>query len=122
VWTMAEHDGQLFASTLPSGRVFAYSAGQQAMWGHSLSPGWHHVAAIKSANLLTLFVDGERVAQTPPFDARSYQVDTNQPLRLGTGTNGPLNGTLADVRIYRRALGREEIEALAKDKAKLPNE
>ncbi len=114
VWTMAEHDGQLFASTLPSGKVFAYSAGQQAVWGHSLSPGWHHVAAVKSANRLTLYVDGEQVAQTPPFDAASYAVDADQTLRLGTGTNGPLNGTLADLRVYRRAIGVTEVEALAK--------
>ena len=118
VWTMAEHDGQLFASTLPSGKVFAYSAGQQTMWGHSLSPGWHHVAAIKSANRLMLYVNGELVAQTPPFDATSYPVDTSQPLQLGTGTNGPLNGAMADVRIYRRALRSTEIAALAKQNPK----
>ena len=113
---MAEHDGQLFAGTLPSGKVFAYSAGQQIMWGHSLPPGWHHVTGVKSANRLTLFVDGELVARTPPFDASSYLVDADRTLQLGTGINGPLNGTLADVRIYRRALGVAEIEALAKIK------
>lgn len=118
VWTMAEHDGQLFAGTLPSGKVFAFSAGQQAMWGHSLSSGWHHVAAVKSANRLTLFVDGERVAQTPPFDMSSYLLDANRPLSLGTGINGPLNGKLAEVRIYRRALSVAEIEAFAKIKPK----
>ena len=69
---------------------------------------------IDSANRLTLFVDGERVAQTPLFDAKSYLVDANQPLRLGTGTNGPLNGALADVRIFRRTLNLTEIQALAK--------
>jgi dienelactone hydrolase len=114
VWTMAEHDGQLFASTLPSGKIFAYSAGQQASWGHTLTSGWHHVAAVKSADRLTLHVDGERVAQTPPFDAASYRLDTDQPLRLGTGANGPLNGTLADVRIFRRAIDGAEVAALSK--------
>jgi dienelactone hydrolase len=121
VWTMAEHDGQLFASTLPSGKIFAFSAGQQAAWGHSLSPGWHHIAAVKSANRLTLFVDGELVAQTPPFEAAGYQVDADQPLRLGTGENGPLNAALADVRIYRQALQPAEIEALTQAKPGLPN-
>ena len=95
VWTMAEQGGQLFASTLPSGKIYAFSAGRQGMWGHSLSPGWHHVAAVKSANRLTLFLDGEFVAHTPPFDAASYPLDADQPLRLGSGANGPLNGTLS---------------------------
>ncbi|WP_164101855.1 LamG-like jellyroll fold domain-containing protein [Candidatus Laterigemmans baculatus] len=113
VWTMAEHDGQAFASTLPSGKIFAYSAGQQAAWERSISPGWHAIAAVKSADRLTLYVDGKQVAQTPPFDAASFEVDADQPLRLGHGTNGPLSGELADVRIYRRALGVAEIAALA---------
>lgn len=116
VWTMAEHDGRLFASTLPSGKIFAFSAGQQAAWGHALSPGRHHIAAVKSADQLTLYLDGEFVAQTPPFDAASYQVDADRPLRLGTGVNGPANAPLSDVRIYRRALRRAEIETLANER------
>jgi outer membrane protein assembly factor BamB len=116
VWTMAEHEGQLFASTLPSGKIFAFSAGRQAASGQTLSPGWHHIAAVKSSDRLTLYLDGKVAAQTQAFDAASYQVDTEQPLRLGTGENGPLNGKLADVRIYRRALPLAEIEALAATK------
>jgi hypothetical protein len=58
-WTIAEHDGQVFCSTLPSGKVFAFSAGQQAAWGHSLSSAWHHVAAVKSAERLTRSGPGE---------------------------------------------------------------
>lgn len=76
------------------------------------------VTAVRTATRLTLFVDGECVAQTPTFDAARYVVDANQPLRLGTGTNGSLNGTLADVRVYRRAIGNAEVEALGKIKPK----
>jgi hypothetical protein len=63
-------------------------------------------------------VKAEHVAQTPPFAAASYSVDANQPLRLGTGTNGPLNGTLADVRIDRRAINATEVDALSKSQPK----
>lgn len=83
-----------------------------------MSAGWHHVAAVKSTDRLMLFVNGELVSQTSPFDATSHLVDANQPLRLGTGTNGPLNGTLADVRIDRRAIDVAEIRELAKLKPK----
>ena len=116
VWTMAEHDGQLFASTLPSGRIFAYSAGQQVQWGHTLSAGWRHIAAVKSVNRLTLYVDGERVAQTPPVAASEYSLDVNQPLRLGTGMNGPLSAPMSDLRLYRRTLQSQEVRALARTK------
>ncbi|MCO6457343.1 MAG: hypothetical protein J5I93_18750 [Pirellulaceae bacterium] len=112
-WTMAEHAGQVFCSTLPSGHVHAFSAGQQVAWGHSLSADWHHVAVVKSADRLTLYLDGRRVAQSPPFDASRYDLTTDVPLRLGGGTNGPFQGRLADLRIYGRELNRMEIEALA---------
>jgi hypothetical protein len=117
-WTMAEHDGQVFCSTLPSGKIFAFAAGQQTAWGHTLSSAWHHVTAVKSANRLTLYVDGEMVSQTPAFDATSYQLNTDGPLRIGTGMNGTLNGRLSDVRVYRRTLNALEIEALAKEMPK----
>lgn len=117
-WTMAEHDGQVFCSTLPSGKIFAFTAGQQTAWGHTLSSAWHHVTAVKSANRLTLYVNGEIVSQTPAFDASSYPLNTDAPLRIGTGMNGALNGRLFDVRVYRRTLNALEIEALAKEMPK----
>jgi len=113
VWAMAEHDGQLFASTLPSGKVFSFSAGRQAARGHELAPGWHHVAAVKKATRLELHVDGELAAQTPAFDSAGWILDSAAPLRLGAGANGPFDGELADVRIYKRALGANDIAALS---------
>lgn len=112
-WTMAEHGGEVFCSTLPSGRVFAWAAGRQAAWGHGLSAAWHHVAAVRSADRLALYVDGEPVAESPGSDASSYDLDTGAPLRIGTGANGPFHGRLADLRIYRRALDGSEIRPLA---------
>lgn len=117
-WTMAEHDGQVFCSTLPSGKIFAFSAGQQVAWGHTLSSAWHHVAAVKSATRLTLYVDGGMVSQTPVFDAAGYQLEPDAPLHIGSGMNGALNGRLSDVRVYRRTLNAAEIEMLAKDRPK----
>ncbi len=112
-WTMAEHDGEVFVSTLPSGKVFACSVGQQVMWGHTLSSQWHHVAAVKSADRLTLYLNGDKVAQSPKFAANHYNLASQSPLRIGAGMNGTLNGRLADVRVYRRSLNATEIRTLA---------
>jgi outer membrane protein assembly factor BamB len=113
-WTMAEHDGEVFCSTLPSGRVFAFSAGRQVAWEHTLSSAWHHVVAVKSADRLALYIDGRRVAETAAFQANGYLLDNYAPLRVGNGMNGLWNGCLRDVRIYQRTLDAAEIEALAK--------
>ena len=111
-WTMAEHEGQLYCSTLPSGRIFAFSAGRQAAWGSALSSAWHHVAAVKFADHLALCVDGKQVARTEAFDAAGYSLDTPAPLRIGRGMNGHWNGRLSDVRLYQRASSPAEIETL----------
>ena len=85
-------------------------------WGHTLSSARHHVTATKSANRLTLYVDGEQVAQSQVLDNKSYVLDVATPLRIGSGMNGPISGQLSDVRIYKRALNAAEIEALLKSK------
>ena len=111
-WTMAEHDGQVFCATLPSGDVFAATHGQQVSWGHSLSDAWHHVTATKSADRLTLYVDGVRVAQSTLLANAEYQLQSTAPWRLGAGMNGTLNGHLKDLRVYRRVLNEKEIKQL----------
>ena len=112
-WTIAEHDGEVYCSTLPSGKVFAYSQGHQVAWGHTLPNRWCHVTAIKSAQQLRLYVDGELVAQSHLPEQANFDLNCESDLRIGSGMNGPLNGRLSDVRVYSRTLNDLEIEALA---------
>jgi len=112
-WTMAEHDGEVYCSTLPSGKVFAFAQGHQVAWGHSLPSRWCHVAAIKASQQLRLYVDGELVAQSYLPQQSDFDLNCDAPLRIGAGMNGTLNGHLSDVRIYQRALADEEVEALS---------
>lgn len=112
-WTMAEYDGRVFCSTLPSGQVYSLAAGQSVMWGHSLPAGWHHIAAAKSTDRLTLFVDGEQVAQSATVDATGFDLGQAQPLCIGFGPNDAWCGRLSDLRLYRRVLAADEIKQLA---------
>jgi hypothetical protein len=112
-WTLAEHGGRLYCSTLPSGRVYSFAAGQNVSWDHPFPAGWHHVAAIRGAGRLTLFVDGRQVAQSDSFDPTQYDLSSDGPLRIGFGRNDYFHGRLADVRLYGRALDTVEIRQLA---------
>lgn len=112
-WTMAEHDGQVFCGTLPSGKVYAARHGRQVSWDHALPPGRHHLAAVKTAQRLVLYVDGRQVSESTGFDASGWNLSSAAPLRLGTGLNGPFNGQLTDVQIDRRAWAPAEIQAAA---------
>lgn len=115
-WTMAEHDGKLFCSTLPSGKIYSFEAGRNALWERPFPAGWHHVAAVKSADRLSLHVDGKQVARSSTFDASDFNLDPAVPLKIGLGPNDHFLGRLSDVRIHRRALSPAEIEMLAKSR------
>jgi Concanavalin A-like lectin/glucanases superfamily len=113
-WTMAEFGGRLFCSTLPSGRVFSYQAGRMAMWDKEFpAGGWHHVAAVKSAEKLSLYVDGRQVAESTTFTPAEYDLSSSSPLHIGFGPDDYFCGSMADVRLYGAALAGEDIKKLA---------
>jgi len=75
---------------------------------------WFHVAAVKTGNKLTLFVDGEArasadVPEEVDSEARSVGVGGNPNF----GGNEFLAATIADFAVYARALSGEEVHRLA---------
>jgi hypothetical protein len=112
-WTMAEFQGKLFTSVLPSGRVFAHEVGKNVTSDRELTAGWRHVAAVKSAGRLELFVDGRSVARSESFNPDEFNLTSDQPIRLGLGANDYFRGRLSDMRIYRGALDAADIARLA---------
>lgn len=113
-WTAAVFQGKLFFGTLPSGQVHALEAGKCVTFDRELAPGWRHLAAVKQADRLRLYVDGKLVATSTSFDREALDLSHDQPLRLGAGPHDYFNGRLSDVRLYGRALTASEILALAK--------
>jgi hypothetical protein len=83
---------------------------------HALTPGWHHLAGVRKSGELLLYVDGREVSRTRLPEDRQFDVDTDQPLRIGHGQHDVLRGRLKDVRLYRGALSAEEIGGLATSK------
>jgi hypothetical protein len=112
-WTMAQYRGRLFCSTLPSGHVHSMIAGPCVTYDHELAPGWRHVAAVKKADVLLLYVDGRQVAQSCSFDADAFDLSTDAPLLIGAGAGDFFGGAMSDVRLYKRALSEQEIGRLA---------
>ena len=113
-WTMAEYQGQLFCSTLPSGHVHACEVGKLATWDYEFPLGWHHVAAVKSGGKLLLYVDGKLKSSSTDFNPEDFELSSGQPLRIGSGPNDFFHGRLRDVRLYRRALTPAEVASFTK--------
>lgn len=113
VWSMAIYQGRLFAGTLPSGRVYSIEAGKLATWDHVFPSGWHHLAATRHHDVLQLYVDGQLVASTAGVHPTGYNLDNEQPLQIGFGAYDYFNGSMSDLRLYRRPLTIGEIAELA---------
>ena len=113
-WSMAEFQGRLFCGTLPSGHVFSLEAGKNATCDRELSPGRHHLAAIRQHDRLLLYLDGKLVATSARFDPAAYDLSTGQPLKIGFGPNDYFRGSLRDLRLYAYALSPREVAHLAR--------
>ncbi|MBL9125537.1 MAG: LamG domain-containing protein [Planctomycetaceae bacterium] len=110
-WTMAQHEGRLFVSTLPSGQIHSLEAGKCATWDKAFPTGWRHVAAVRGRERLKLYVDGVLVAESTPFEARAFELPAQVPVLIGAGSGDFFSGRLRDVRVYARALSRDELAA-----------
>lgn len=113
-WSMAVYQGKLYCGTLPSGHVYSLEAGRNVTYDYALPPGWVHLAAVKAADRLRLYVNGKQVAESTPFDPDDYDLTNNEPLRIGFGAHDYFKGSMRDVRIYGRTLYDEEVEKLAR--------
>ncbi len=112
-WSMSVYQGRLFVGALPSGRVLSIEAGRNATWDRQFPVGWHHVAAIRDADRLRLFVDGDQVSESATFATSDFRWSENGFLKIGFGAQDFFQGNLADVRIYRGALSLNDIKSLA---------
>ena len=113
VWSMAVHKGQLFAGTLPSGHVHSLQAGAMATSSRSLPTGWHHLATVRHGDRLHLYVDGRHEASSRSLNPLEYDLDTDQPLLIGSGAHAPFCGAMSELRLYGRALSATEVRELA---------
>ncbi len=114
-WTMAIYQGRLFVGTLPAGRVHSIEIGRNVTYDHALPAGWVHLAAVRAADQLKLYVNGQPVATSAKFKHGDYDLTNDEPLRIGFGAHDYFNGGMQDVQIYNRALNDSEVAELAHD-------
>ncbi len=112
-WSMAVFNGKLYCGVLPSGHVHSLEAGKAVTFDKQLRSGWRHLAAVRAKDKLRLFVDGELVSESTAFDGSAFQLQPEQPLKIGFGQHDYFNGRMKDVRIYNRALSVKRIAQLS---------
>jgi len=75
-----------------------------------IQPGWRRVAAVRRGRTLTLYVDG-RLGATMESD-EPLDVSNESPLQIGFGPQAHFAGKIREVRLYNRALGKNEVRQL----------
>ncbi len=112
-WSMAVYQGRMFVGALPSGRVLSIEAGRNATFDREFPAGWHHVAAVRGADRLQLFVDGVKVGESARFEPSQYDLKSDQPIEIGFGAQDHFQGGLSNLRLYRGELTPLQISELA---------
>src|SRR6185436_17072886 len=93
------------------GIVRAFGAGVVAATPRTLEPGRRHIAAVRREGTLAIFVDGREEATAR--GAVSGSVATDAVLRVGEDEAGGYAGAIEGFQTFDRALGPQEINALA---------
>lgn len=111
--SMVVFGGELFVGTLPSAHVFSMRAGSVATNDRSLLPGWHHLTGVRRGGSVELFVDGSLVSRGEgDIAAGSIAPPPETPLVLGGGPRAGLEGEMAAVQLWDRALSPDEVREL----------
>ncbi|MCH2587841.1 MAG: LamG domain-containing protein [Planctomycetales bacterium] len=113
-WSMAVYRGRLFAGVLPSGRVKSIEAGKSVTSDVELPSGWVHLAAVRGTDRLKLYIDGKKVAESTRFKASQFDLANRVPLAVGRGQHDHFNGSMSDVRFYRRALSDADVKQISR--------
>lgn len=110
---MGVYRGDLYCGTLPSANVFSMRAGLAVSHDRALEGGWRHIAAVRARGTVALYVDGRLAASRADDDpGLAHDLGTGPALWLGGGPLAGLDGELANVRLYDRALEIDEVASL----------
>jgi hypothetical protein len=78
---------------------------------------WQHVAVTydgsRYASGVRMYVDGKPQQLKILFDELNWPMNFKVPFRIGAGSSLRFRGGIADARVYKRALSREEAEVIA---------
>lgn len=108
VWSMAVYKGQLFAGTLPSGKVWSLRNEPLATCDFGLSSGWHRVTVTYDLLQISLFLDGQFISSAAFADSSRKDV-SGIPFILGKGPQCHFSGRLREVELFDFAMSSEEV-------------
>jgi hypothetical protein len=89
-------------------------AGRNVSYDKDLRVGWSHLAVLRENDRLKMYVDGVLVSTSSAFAPAEYDISNDKPFLIGFGGENFFNGSMSEVRIYRRALSASEVSVLCR--------
>ena len=77
---------------------------------------WHHTAVTSKRGTITIYLDGEKIAEHDSFAAPDPDATRFQIGAAGTDFGGNFDGEISNVRFWKRALDAREAKLAASDK------
>lgn len=93
------------------GKVYSFEAGHALSYDRDIGLGWNTVTLRRSGTALDLFINGE-LSQSRSF-TQPLDISNGEPLIIGNGPAGLLDGWLRDVKLWGEALDDPAIAAEA---------
>jgi hypothetical protein len=76
-----------------------------------ISDDWHHIAVVRSQNIMTSYLDGNQV-NCDTYDANPYSGDGHLNIGTERSTSNHYKGMIDDIRIYDYQLSPDEIKLI----------
>jgi len=98
------------------GKVFSFEAGKSATFDDDIGTEWAHIAAVRSASKLEIYVNGEKVSESTAMNGGEYKLSNAVPFTIGAGEHHYFKGAIDDLRVYNTALSNDDIQAVRQEK------
>ncbi|MGH9789229.1 MAG: LamG domain-containing protein, partial [Candidatus Acidiferrales bacterium] len=112
-WRLLKHDTQRFLFCLGGGVVNGCTTNGPAVLSKTTVAleTWYHVAAVKSGNVLAIYVNGKRETMSP---LGRFRNSNSNELRIGSYLlqGAYLNGLVDEVMLFDRGLTPAEVQSI----------
>jgi len=112
---MVLHGGRLFCGVVPSGQIYAMTAGQVATVDQELPKRGCRITVTRKGSDLTIYINGIVESRQSPLAnwqkqaACELDISNNVQLSIGSGPGGSWQGKITNLKVVSYAMTQEEI-------------
>ncbi|HOE58871.1 MAG: T9SS type A sorting domain-containing protein [Bacteroidales bacterium] len=107
--SLAVYNGKLYGGTSPNSRLYEWKTGVSISYDYQFSNGWQHVAVVREATSLKMYINGVLVNTSDAFTQGDYDLSNTNNLLIGFGQQDFFKGTMDEIRVWNLARTQDQI-------------